>query len=25
MCDEEGWYYFGSNGKMYKDAIRRKS
>lgn len=23
-CDEEGWYYFGSNGKMYKDAGKKK-
>ncbi|MCB6931466.1 glucan-binding protein [[Clostridium] symbiosum] len=23
-CDEEGWYYFGSNGKMYKDAKKKK-
>ena len=23
-CDEEGWYYFGSNGKMYKDAAKKK-
>ena len=24
LCDEEGWYYFGSNGKMYKDAEKKK-
>ena len=24
ICDEEGWYYFGSNGKMYKDAAKKK-
>ena len=24
ICDEEGWYYFGSNGKMYKDASKKK-
>ena len=24
ICDEEGWYYFGSNGKMYKDEKRKK-
>lgn len=24
MCDEEGWYYFGSNGKMYKDFNKKK-
>ncbi|MCB6611629.1 glucan-binding protein, partial [[Clostridium] symbiosum] len=24
ICDEEGWYYFGSNGKMYKDAKKKK-
>ena len=24
ICDDEGWYYFGSNGKMYKDAQRKK-
>ena len=23
-CDEEGWYYFGSNGKMYKDEAKKK-
>lgn len=23
-CDEEGWYYFGSNGKMYKEAKKKK-
>ena len=23
-CDEEGWYYFGSNGKLYKDAKKKK-
>ena len=23
-CDEEGWYYFGSNGKMYRDASKKK-
>ncbi|WP_294145781.1 glucan-binding protein [uncultured Clostridium sp.] len=23
-CDEEGWYYFGSDGKMYKDAKQKK-
>ena len=23
-CDEEGWYYFGSNGKMYKEAAKKK-
>ncbi len=23
-CDEEGWYYFGSNGKMYKDSKKKK-
>ena len=23
-CDEEGWYYFGSNGKMYQDAKKKK-
>ncbi len=23
-CDEEGWYFFGSNGKMYKDAKKKK-
>ena len=23
-CDEEGWYYFGSNGKMYRDADKKK-
>ncbi len=23
-CDEEGWYYFGSNGKMYKKADKKK-
>ena len=25
ICDEEGWYYFGSNGKMYKDAAKKKN
>ena len=24
ICDEEGWYYFGSNGKLYKDAKKKK-
>ena len=24
ICDEEGWYYFGSNGKMYKDEAKKK-
>ena len=24
ICDEEGWYYFGSNGKMYKDYKKKK-
>ena len=24
LCDEEGWYYFGSNGKMYKNAEKKK-
>ena len=24
VCDEEGWYWFGSNGKMYKDAKQKK-
>ena len=24
ICDEEGWYYFGSNGKMYQDAKKKK-
>ena len=23
-CDEEGWYWFGSDGKMYKDAKQKK-
>ncbi|MEF9917352.1 MAG: glucan-binding protein [Lachnospiraceae bacterium] len=23
-CDEEGWYYFGSDGKMYKGANKKK-
>ncbi len=23
-CDEEGWYYFGSNGKMYRDSNKKK-
>lgn len=23
-CDEEGWYFFGSDGKMYKDAEKKK-
>ena len=23
-CDDEGWYYFGSDGKMYKDATAKK-
>ena len=23
-CDEEGWYYFGSNGKMYQSAKKKK-
>ena len=23
-CDEEGWYYFGSNGKMYRDSSKKK-
>ncbi|WP_125143146.1 glucan-binding protein [Clostridium transplantifaecale] len=23
-CDEEGWYYFGSDGKMYKDYKQKK-
>ena len=23
-CDEEGWYYFGTDGKMYKDAKQKK-
>ena len=23
-CDEEGWYWFGSNGKMYKDVKQKK-
>ena len=23
-CDEEGWYYFGSNGKMYQKAEKKK-
>ena len=23
-CDEEGWYYFGSNGKMYQKADKKK-
>ena len=23
-CDEEGWYYFGSDGKMYQDAKKKK-
>ena len=24
ICDEEGWYYFGSTGKMYKDPGQKK-
>ena len=24
ICDEEGWYYFGSNGKLYRDAKKKK-
>ena len=24
ICDEEGWYYFGSNGKMYKGEKKKK-
>ena len=24
ICDEEGWYYFGSNGKMYQDSKKKK-
>lgn len=24
VCDEEGWYYFGSDGKMYKGADKKK-
>ena len=23
-CDDEGWYWFGSNGKMYKDTGKKK-
>ena len=23
-CDDEGWYWFGSSGKMYKDAKKKK-
>ena len=23
-CDEEGWYWFGSDGKMYKEAGQKK-
>lgn len=23
-CDEEGWYYFGANGKMYRDEAKKK-
>ena len=23
-CDDEGWYYFGAGGKMYKDASKKK-
>ena len=23
-CDDEGWYWFGSNGKMYKDEGKKK-
>ena len=23
-CDDEGWYWFGSSGKMYKDASKKK-
>ena len=23
-CDDEGWYWFGSSGKMYKDAGKKK-
>ena len=24
MCDDEGWYWFQSSGKMYKDASKKK-
>ena len=24
-CDDEGWYWFGSDGKMYQDASKKKS
>ncbi len=24
MCDEEGWYWFQSSGKMYKDSAKKK-
>ena len=24
-CDDEGWYWFGADGKMYKDATKKKS
>ena len=24
MCDDEGWYYFGSGGKLYRDASKKK-
>ena len=23
-CDDEGWYWFGSSGKMYKDSSKKK-
>ena len=23
-CDEEGWYWFGSDGKLYKEAAQKK-
>ncbi len=23
-CDEEGWYFFGTNGRMYRDAKKKK-
>ena len=23
-CDDEGWYWFGSSGKMYKDSGKKK-
>ena len=24
ICDSEGWYYFGSDGKMYQDSSKKK-